>query len=130
MSLFPNYKEILDLIKKGATVQAQEEVMKFREVALTLQEENIKLRETISALEAKLNEKEKLVWEPPFYWLKEGNAKDGPFCQQCYDSKTKLMRLQNTDKGAWRCSTCNNNFFETSYKPSGLGIGVVRPRSR
>lgn len=130
MSLFPNYKEILDLIKKGATVQAQEEIMKFREVALSLQEENMKLKETIKALEAKLSEKEKVVWEPPFYWVKEGDAKYGPFCQQCYDSESKLIRLQNAEKGAWRCTTCNNNFFEDSYKPSGLGVDVVRPRSR
>ena len=119
MSLFPNYKEILDLIKKGATVQAQEEIMKFREVALYLQEENMKLKETIKALEAKLSEKEKVVWEPPFYWVKEGDAQDGPFCQQCYDSETKLIRLQNAEKGAWRCTTCNNNFFEDSYNPVG-----------
>lgn len=130
MSLFPNYKEILDLIKKGATVQAQEEIMKFREVALTLQEENTKLREKIKELEAKLSEKEKVVWEPPFYWVKEEGAKEGPFCQQCYDSETKLIRLQNAEKGAWRCTTCNNNFFEDSYKPSGLGVGVVKARSR
>ena len=130
MALLPNYKDIVDLIKKGSTIEAQEKIMELREGALALQEENMKLEETIKELETKLSEKEKVAWESPFYWLKEGDTKDGPFCQQCYDSETKLIRLQNADKGAWRCTTCNNNFFEDSYKPSGLGTGVVRPRSR
>ncbi len=81
MALLPNYKDIVDLIKKGSTVEAQEKIMELREGALALQEENIKLKETIKDLEAKLSVKEKVVWEPPFYWLKEGDAKDGPFCQ-------------------------------------------------
>lgn len=130
MALLPNYKDIVDLIKKGSTIEAQEKIMELREGALALQEENMKLKETIKELEAKSSEKEKVFWEPPFYWVKEGGAKDGPFCQKCYDSETKLIRLQNMGKGAWRCAACNINFFEASYKPGRAPVGVMIPKSR
>ena len=95
-----------------------------------LQKENLELKAKIKELEEKLNKKEEMDWEPPFYWVNNGDAKDGPFCQKCYDSESKLIRLQNADKGAWRCVSCNNNFFEGSNRPSGLDVGVVKPRSR
>jgi hypothetical protein len=122
MPFLPDYKDILDLIKKGSTIEAQEKIMALREGALALQEENTKLKTRIGELEARLSEKEGLLWEPPFYWMKKGDSKDGPFCQKCYDSEGKLIRLQNVEKGAWSCKACNNNFFEESYKPPGIRI--------
>jgi hypothetical protein len=127
MALLPDYKDIIDLLKKGSTIEAQEKIMELREGALALQEENMKLKTTIEGLEAKLKEKKEVVWEQPFYWINKGDSKDGPFCQKCYDSEAKLIRLQNMEKGAWRCVACNNNFFEDSYNPSGSGL-VTRMR--
>jgi hypothetical protein len=122
MALLPNYKDIVDLIKKGSTIEAQEKIVELREGALAFQEENIELRKRIGELEAKLSEKKEVVWEPPFYWMNKGDSKDGPFCQKCYDAEAKLIRLQNIEKGAWCCKACNNNFFDDSYKPPGIRI--------
>jgi len=130
MAFLPNYKDIVDLIKKGSTIEAQEKIMELREGALGIQEENLELKAKIKDLEEKLNKKEEVYWEPPFYWVNKGDVKDGPFCQKCYDSESKLVRLQNADKGAWRCVSCKINFFEGSYMPSGLGVGVVKSRNR
>jgi len=130
MGFFPNYKDIIELIRKGSTVEAQKKVMEFKEVALALEEENLSLRKRIDELESKLDEKQNVVWQQPFYWVEKPGSKDGPFCQNCYDTENKLVRLQSADKGAWRCTACKNNFFEESYRPSGLGVGVVKPRSR
>lgn len=41
----PSYKDIVDLIKKGATIEAQEKIMELREAAVELQDENISLRQ-------------------------------------------------------------------------------------
>jgi hypothetical protein len=46
----PSYSQIADLLKKGATLEAQEQIMKLREAAIELQEENLKLREDIKRL--------------------------------------------------------------------------------
>jgi len=92
--------------------------MELREGALTLQEEYIKLKERINCLESELSKKQKVQWEAPFYWIDGGEKKEGPFCQKCYDSDTKLIRLQKIEEGNWHCKSCNNNFFEASYKPT------------
>ena len=41
MGTLPNYKEIVELLKKGADVEDQEKIMKLRETAIDLKEENV-----------------------------------------------------------------------------------------
>jgi len=130
MSLLPNYKDIVDLLKKGSTIEAQEKIMELREGALALQEENLNLKGRIQELETDLKKKNEIQWESPFYWTIAGDSKEGPFCQKCYDSESKLIRLQRIEKGNWHCKSCNNNYFEDSYKPSAPIVGVVRTRSK
>jgi len=60
MALLPKYKDIVDLIKKGSTIEAQEKIMELREAALTLQEETLELKAKIKELEEKLNKKEEV----------------------------------------------------------------------
>jgi len=64
----PNYKEIIDLVKVGSTIEAQEKIMQLRQSALDLQEENIELRNKITDLEAK---------------LREAESADGDLCPRC-----------------------------------------------
>jgi ribosomal protein L37AE/L43A len=130
MTLLPNYKDIVELIKKGSTIEAQEKIMELREGALVLQEENIKLKERINELELELNKKKEVQWEAPFYWIVSDEKKEGPFCQKCYDSDAKLIRLQKIEEGNWYCKSCNSNYFDASYKPTNPVVEVVRSRSR
>ncbi len=116
MPLLPNYKDIVELIKKGSTIEAQEKIMELREGALELQEENIRLCEQVKDLEEKLNRKQNVIWEAPFYWIKDGDKKDGPFCSQCYDKETYLIRLKDFKNGTWECPTCKNHFDDGSYR--------------
>ena len=115
MALLPNYKNIVELLKKGSTIEAQEKIIELREGALSLQEENIKLREKIRKLESELNKKKEVVWEPPYYWLVDDQSKDGPFCQNCYDKNGNLIRLQGDGAGWWECKSCKNQFTDDSY---------------
>jgi len=129
--MIPSYKDIVDLIKKGATVEAQEKIMELREGALELQEENVVLKATIIELENKLGIQGNLEFEKGIYWLWEADAagdftiKTGPFCQHCYDDEAKLIRLQKIaiddyDPGAgtvsksgkfyYSCYKCKNNY--------------------
>lgn len=120
MGMLPSFKvqDILELVKKGATIEAQEKIMELREFALTLQEENISLKEEIKQLKEELEIKESLEWDGRLYWLimKGQNKKDGPFCQRCYDDNKKLIRLQKNNGnendsvigvGGWFCTLCN-----------------------
>ena len=92
MSL-PRYKEIVELIKKGSTLEAQEKIMVLREATLELQEENIVLKERVKELEETIRRKGKTIFEEGVYWSIENEERDGPFCQQCYDVDGLLVRL-------------------------------------
>lgn len=101
----PSYKDIVELMKKGATVEAQEKIMVLREGAIELQEENLGLRERVKALEEALRIKGQLSFDGSVYWLEDDNKKDGPFCQHCYDTDKKLVRLQDWGD-SWLCFAC------------------------
>lgn len=67
--------------------------------------------EIIKSLEAKLKIEADMTWEDPFYFLKNANGRtDGPFCQQCYDTKKQAVRLPKGD-GAWlTCNACKASY--------------------
>lgn len=103
----PRYKEIVELIKKGATVEAQEQIMALREGALELQEENQALKERLSELEEELKLSGEMEFDGSVYWRVTENERHGPYCPRCYDADTKLIRLQDWGD-AWNCFQCKN----------------------
>ncbi len=127
--MIPRYKDIIELVKKGATVEAQEKILELREAALELQEENMQLKEELSKLKQVINKKENMVYHAPFYWIEDEDSKDGPFCQNCFDSVGKSIRLQKNDNDCWNCLNCNKsytgpNFKEHNIEELGIGIGM------
>ena len=113
--MLPKYKDIVELIKKGATVEAQEKIMELREAALELQEVNSDLRARVSELEEELRIKGSLEYSEGTYWLRredtasDSTIKDGPFCQHCYDAEQKMIRLQDWGE-AWSCMHCEHSY--------------------
>ncbi|MDD5723735.1 MAG: hypothetical protein PHY29_08370 [Syntrophales bacterium] len=53
-----SYKDIFELLKTGATIEAQEKIMELRQAALSIQEDNIHLRNRVLELEARVKELE------------------------------------------------------------------------
>lgn len=128
MSMIPSYKDIIDLLKKGATIEAQEKIMELKEAVIELQEENQVLKSRVGELEKSLDRKKNLTWDPPYYWLKTGDAsKDGPYCQRCYDKDEKLIRLQELETGLWDCKVCKITFTDKTYRAPEI---VLTPRKR
>ena len=123
MSILPEYNDIVELIKKGATLEAQEKILELRAEAVRLQGENIDLKEQIKNLENALSVKERLTYEAPYYWLETEEGKDGPYCQHCHDKHKKLIRLQASvrgTKGKWMCEACQKPFYDKDYNPPKL----------
>jgi len=83
-----------------------------------IQQELQKKDAEITVLKEKLNVRGQLKFERPYYWRIDGSQKDGPFCQKCYDSDQKLIRLQANGVGCWECKECKSTYFDSSYKPS------------
>ncbi len=123
----PDFNTALDLLKKGATLEAQEEITSLREVHVSLREENIKLREENLRLDSKLNSHKTLKYEDPYYWNIEGDVKDGPFCQLCHDKHEKQIRLQTGGiKGYWKCYNCKTDYYDKNYiEPNYNSTAVV-----
>lgn len=110
----PNYQDIVGLIKKGATIEAQEKIMELREAALEFQNENLTLKSKVQELEAALSLRDKLIWHKPYYVDKENP--DEKFCQRCYDADGKPIRLQEIETGYWRCVKCDNDYMDDNYQ--------------
>jgi hypothetical protein len=87
--------------------------------------------EQIRKLKGQLEIKDKIVWDDPCYWLIDGEKKDGPFCQQCYDRDHQLVRLQEfgSAKGRWKCLTCRNVYLDAQARSEVVDTRI-RTRTR
>jgi hypothetical protein len=88
--MIPKYNDIVALIKKGSTLEAQEKIMELREAVLELQEENTEQRRRIEALEQQLAFHKALRFDSPFYYA-EGDSV--PFCPRCWEADKKAVHL-------------------------------------
>ena len=93
--------KLADLI--GALADAKLEVVGVQQ---TLAEAETRIRE----LEIRLNTKAKVQWKEPSYWLETETGQDGPFCQKCYDTEGKLVRLQGDGDGWFECKSCKSSY--------------------
>ncbi len=80
--------------------------------------------ERIAELLAAIETKHNIKYEKPYYWLGEGQERDGPFCQRCFDNGGKLIRLQDYENGYWDCKVCKNTYTDSRYvAPLPMGGG-------
>lgn len=121
----PNYQDIVALIKKGSTIEAQEKIMQLREAALEFQNENLALKNTVRELKEAQSLRDGLEWHKPYYASKQ--KPDEKFCQRCFDANAKAIRLQELEPGYWRCLECKNDFTDDKYEyPSADYEGTGR----
>jgi hypothetical protein len=60
----PSYKNIIELLKKGSTIEAQEKIMELREAALEYKEETLNLKDKIIQLQKIIIKLESFEGEP------------------------------------------------------------------
>ena len=89
---------------------AKVETAKFKDILLERDAE-------IQRLKKQLEKDGNMVYEEPYYFLVQENGdKDGPYCQRCYDSHKKLIRLQSPGKnGYWQCNECKSGYKDSTY---------------
>ena len=119
--------DIAKLIKdSGLSLEKAETKLKLAELLSALADTKIQVADVqqvviekekaIRELEERLDVKAKLKWEQPYYWVVDGENREGPFCQRCYDKDGKLIRLQGYGGGHWDCKVCQNNFVDKNYR--------------
>ena len=89
----PSYRDIVDLLKKGATIEAQEKIMELRVAALAIQEENFTLREENRGLKEAAAVAATLVRDGNCYFRESDVDRKHPYCLACWDADRKLVSL-------------------------------------
>lgn len=110
--MIPKYKDIVDLLKKGSTLEAQEKIMELREAVLELQEENSELKHKLSDAEVQLTFNKSLHFESPFYYSGDDPV---PFCPKCWEADKKAIHLPPphhvTSGPRYDCVECKSIFI-------------------
>lgn len=125
-----NATEIAKAIKdSGSSLEQAEVKLQFADLISSLADAKIEIasiREVISEKESqiidlnnKLQLKENIIWKKPYYFVEKNGDKDGPFCQKCYDSEQKLIRLQG-EEGLWQCHDCKSTVTDDDYDSSPI----------
>jgi hypothetical protein len=110
----PIEKDILDLVRQGATGEAEKRIVALRVSAMSAQLEIAKLKALVKALERELQLRDSLSFDGQFYWTGAGEVKEGPYCQTCFDTEHLMMRLQYR--------TVEEIDYETGYTRPGSRI--------
>lgn len=135
-SILTSLKTALDLaksVKESSTSLSQAEIdLKIAGLVTALaeakievanvQDEILKRDDEICKLKNKLQVKGNMVWDKPYYWYTEGEEKQGPFCQKCYDSDEKMIRLQGGGKKYWRCTVCKTKYADANYEERKISV--------
>lgn len=110
--MIPKYSEIIDLIKKGSTIEAQEKIMELREAVIELQEQNSEQKRRIDQLEEQLAFKATLRFDSPFYFA-DGDSV--PYCPKCWEADQKTMHLPPPNEvmsgTRYDCPQCKSMFI-------------------
>jgi hypothetical protein len=119
--------DIAKLIKDSdSSLERAESKLRLAELMSSLADAKLELIEIqqalsdkdarIRSLEGQLAVRGRLQWESPYYWLETASSKEGPYCQRCFDTEEKLIRLQGNGSGWWQCCACKNAYTDKDYR--------------
>lgn len=113
MSIISDAKDVVSLIKKLDDQELYQKILDLQSQILELSSEIIELKNRNTELTEKLNIKENMNWQPPFYF-KQGDSM--PYCQLCFDSENQTIHLVYSHQSAqrdyvWNCPKCSNKYI-------------------
>lgn len=92
----------------GSLADAKMQIAEIQESLINSEKEKKDLRKKMETID-------NMIYEKSYYWKMDGDKKDGPFCQRCFDSDEKLIRLQGGSNDVWTCAQCNKTFRGSAY---------------
>lgn len=113
MAIIETSKSIVELAKKGMTIELQEKIMQLREEAIELQEENLTLKTENLKLKKKEELQEKVKFKRKVIY-REGD--EAPFCPYCYEKHQILIHLSGPTEGhghnqqLYACQECGTEY--------------------
>lgn len=126
-TLISSIKSATDIAKlisdSGVTLEKAEIKLKIAELVSALADAKMEIADIqslilekdaqIVELQRALDEKVTLTFDGKIYWSGEGDSREGPFCQRCYDAERKLIRLQyhHGARATWyHCTACGTDY--------------------
>lgn len=117
---------LVDLVKTGATIEAQEQIAELRLALSDAKIELSDLREEVSELKRAATLRAQMDWDGTLYWRKLADGQsEGPFCQRCLEADSKPVHLQTLPEGfgtRWICTVCNKTYGQQSGAPGPRSI--------
>lgn len=113
----------IELMKKGSQLEAQSQIQKLQEQYLGLHAENLELKQRLLDIKEKLEQREQMVFNEPYFYTENNEVKDGPYCPRCWQKDNKKCRVIKTPESyhsAEKCQVCDQGF--------GQGKPVPMPR--
>lgn len=111
----------------GSSLEKAEVKLKLADLIEALAETRIKVAEIKNLLIEKDEEIKNLTktietsknikWKQPYYYIDKDGSEEGPYCQRCYDSDRKTIRVQEVSDGHRQCFTCNKTYRDNNYTP-------------
>ncbi|HHF3021639.1 TPA: hypothetical protein ACPJ0R_004699 [Vibrio diabolicus] len=102
----------------SALADAKMEIAEVRELVLSKDKELLALKDLFE-------QQKNMEWDEPYYFHVQDGQREGPYCQKCYDSEKKLVRLINRGfgfgfgfgfgVGVWHCYACKTTVTDDSY---------------
>lgn len=123
-SLLTSLKTATDIAKlireSDVTLEKAETKLKLAELVSALADAKIDAAEIqqvildrdeeIRTLKAASKIRAELIWKQPCYYMPNVDGVEEPYCQQCYDSESKLARLHTDGAGRFSCSVCKQTY--------------------
>jgi hypothetical protein len=104
-------------------MEAQAQIQKLQEQYLELHAANLELKQELLELKQKQFQKEQMIFEEPFFFLVDGDKRDGPFCPRCWqkdERKCRIVPTPDSHDGSHKCQVCDENFGKGKPRPPTL----------
>ena len=115
------FSTVVELIKKGSQMEAQAQIQKLQEQYLGLHAENLELKQDLLELKSKYKQQENMIFEEPFFFEKNGENKEGPYCPRCWqkdEKKCRVVKTPDSYHSAQKCQVCDELFGKGKPVPT------------
>lgn len=109
------------LMKKGSQMEAQAQIQKLQEQYLELHAENLELKQALMEIKERDAVKDQMQFEEPFFYIVDGDNKDGPYCPKCWQKdnlQARVVATPDSYTSAHKCQVCDTGFGKGRPRPT------------
>jgi hypothetical protein len=117
MGITDTLKDVVKLAQDVQNIPLYQQLLSLQTEVFDLYDENHNLKDENRLLREQLELRAKLSFDNNFYWIVDGDSKDGPFCPNCYNQEHTARRMLEIDhlRG---CPTCQLLLRQDGRDPS------------